>query len=56
MKTFIFCVVWVVVVLGIDYLITGMNDAAVDKFFGVITGAGLVAIVVISSLLRKKAT
>jgi len=40
-KTFIACVVWVALIIGAGYAVTGMNNDAVDEQFGTVAGLGL---------------
>src|SRR5882724_11860822 len=42
-KTFIACVVWLALIIGAAYAVTGMNDDAVAEQFGTVGGVGLVA-------------
>jgi len=53
-KTFIACVVWVALMIGADYAVTGMSNDAVDEQFGTVAGLGLAGIVVIAVVAGKR--
>jgi hypothetical protein len=53
-KIVVACAVWIAVILGIDYLVTKMNNDAVDEKFGLVAGTGCVVIVALSLLRRRK--
>jgi len=53
-KTFIACVVWLALIIGAAYAVTGMNDDAVAEQFGTVGGVGLVGIVVIGVVAGKR--
>ena len=54
-KTLIACVVWIGLVLGADYLVTKLENDAIDAKFGMLAGSGAVLIVAVSVLRAKRA-
>jgi hypothetical protein len=54
MKILIICIVWLAVVFGSAYFVTGFENDKLDELFGEIAGLGLIVILIGSYFLRKK--